>query len=149
MPEKITEEGKNKIAELRQALKKAEIEESLKEATSTMINVLNPDKGSRNNTITLGFTLTTEVSVEGRTIKALLDSGSPVTILSLNLIFNIWAQHKKEGQTVEEWKEEVRNHLQEPSLTLRNYGGNELDILNETTVKLERGGYSCTAVVLL
>ena len=32
---------------------------------------------------------------------------------------------------------------------MRNYGGNELDILKETTVKLERGGYSCTAVVLL
>ena len=44
---------------------------------------------------------------------------------------------------------EVRQRLQEPSLTLRNYGGNELDILKETTVKFERGGHSCTAAVLL
>ena len=75
------------ISKLCQSLKKAEIGEYLKEVTSTMINVLNPDKGSRNNTITLGSTLTTKVSVEGRTIKALLDNGSPVTILSLNLTF--------------------------------------------------------------
>ena len=72
-----------------------------------------------------------------------------MTILSLDLLFNHWAQQKKAGQTVEQWKEEVRNRLQNPSLILRNYDGNELDILKKTTVKLERGGYSRTAVVLL
>ena len=88
-----------------------------------MINVLSPAKGKKNNNITLGPTLSSEVTVDGKTVKALLDTGSPVTILSLDLLFNHWAQHKKAGQTVEEWKEEVRNLLQTPSLTLRNYGG--------------------------
>lgn len=31
----------------------------------------------------------------------------------------------------------------------KNYGGNELNVLKETSIKLERGGYSCTSVVLL
>ena len=145
---KTQTEGQEKIVELREALKQAEIEESLKDA-STMINVLSPAKGNKNDNITLGPTLTSEVAIEGKTVKALLDTGSPVTILSLDHLFNHWAQQKKAGQTVEQWKEEVRNRLQNPSLILRNYGGNELDILKETTVKLERGGYSCTAVVLL
>ena len=63
---KIQTEGKKKIAELHEALKQAEIEESLKEA-STMINVLSPDKGKKNDNITLGPTLTTEVTVDGKT----------------------------------------------------------------------------------
>ena len=95
------------------------MEEPLKEAETTMIHVVSPGEKNENNTITLGPTLTTEISVEGRTVRALLDSGSPVTILSLNLLFSVWVQHKKEGQTVEEWKEEVRKHVQEPSLHKR------------------------------
>ena len=42
-----------------------------------------------------------------------------------------------------------KSRLKSPSLILRNYGGNELDILKEVTVKLERGDYLCTAVVFL
>lgn len=143
--QKTQNKGQERIAELRQALKQAEIDESLKEA-STMIHVLSPTGGNDND---VGPTLTSEVVVEGKAVKALLDTGSPVTILSVDLIFNYWAQNIKAGQTAEEWKEEVRNRLKSPSLTLRNYGGNELNILKETTVKLERGGYSCTAVVFL
>ena len=93
--------------------------------------------------------LTAEVEVEGKAVKALLNTGSSVTILLMNLLFNHWAQHKKAKQTVEEWKEEVKSQLKSPSLTLRNYGGSELNILKEITVKLEREGYSCIAVVFL
>ena len=111
-----------------------------------MINVLSTIEGNKNE---VGSTLTAEVAVEGKTVKALLDTGSPVTILSVDLLFNHWAQHKKAEQTVEEWKQEVKSRLKSPSFTLRNYEGNELNILKEVTVKLERGGYSCTAVVFL
>ena len=45
--------------------------------------------------------------------------------------------------------EEVRNRLPAPSLVLKNYGGDELNILKETSVKLERDGHSCTVLVLL
>ena len=111
-----------------------------------MINALSSIEGNKNG---VGPTLTAEVEVEGKTVKALLDTGSPVTILSVDLLFNHWAQHKKAEQTVEEGKEEVKSRLKSPSLTLKNYGRNELNILKEVTVKLERGGYSCTAIVFL
>ena len=64
-----------------------------------MINVLSSIEGNKNE---VGPTLTAEVEVEGKTVKALLDTGSPVTILSVDLLFNHWAQHKKAEQTVEE-----------------------------------------------
>ena len=91
---KAQNEGKERIT----ALRKAEIDESLKES-STMINVLSSIEGNKNE---VGPTLTAEVEVEGKTVKALLDTGSPVTILSVDLLFNHWAQHKKAEQTVEE-----------------------------------------------
>ena len=102
---KAQNEGKERITELCEALRKAEIDESLKQS-STMINVLSSIEGNKNE---VGPTLTAEVEVEGKTVKALLDTGSPVTILSVDLLFNHWAQHKKAEQTVEEWKEEVKN----------------------------------------
>ena len=86
---------------------------------------------------------------ETQPVTPLLDTGSPVTILSLNIIENRWVQLKKEGQTKEQWKEELRNQLQAPRFVLRNYGGGEPNIFKETSVKLERDGHSCTAVVLL
>ena len=148
VPERMLKEKQDKVAELHQALKQAEIEETLDEAGTTMY-VLSPDEGNEKVAVTLGPTLTSEVLVDRKETKALLDTLSPVNILSLNFIVNHWAQQRKEGQTVEQWKEEVRNRLRSPSLTLKNYGGNEINILKETSVKLERGGYSCTEVVLL
>ena len=58
--------------------------------------MLNPIGGNSkdHSESTHGPTLTAEVLVEG---LHLLDIGSPVTILSLDLIVNRWAQLKKEG----------------------------------------------------
>jgi len=97
------------------------------------------------------------VLVEGKNTNALLDTGSSVTILSLNFIINHWAQQRKEGQTVEQLKGRGKESTtitknyggNERIKELKNYGGNEIDFLKETSVNLERGGYSCTQVVLL
>jgi len=106
-----------------------------------------PDSDNRDGSI-LGPTLIAKVQVEDEIVDALLDTGSPVTILSLNFIVNKWAQQKRESQSKEQWKEEVRGRLKAPSLTLKNYGSGELNILKETTVKLKNGNHTCTAVVL-
>jgi len=65
--------------------------------------------------------LIAKVQVEDETVDALLDTRSPVTILSLNFIVNKWAQQKRESQSKEQWKKEVRERLKAPSLTLKNY----------------------------
>ena len=59
---KAQNEGKERITELCEALRKAEIDESLKES-STMINVLISIEGNKNK---VGPTLTAEVEVEGK-----------------------------------------------------------------------------------
>ena len=76
------------------------LREVLEEAAAT-INVLNPtEKNNKDHGgPTLGPTFTAEVMVEDQPVTTLLDTGSPVTILSLSLIVNRWAQLKKEGQT--------------------------------------------------
>ena len=43
----------------------------------------------------------------------------------------------------------MKSRLKSPNLTLKNYGGYELNILKEVTVKLERRGYLCIAVIFL
>ena len=97
----------------------------------------------------LDSTLLQSLLVENKTVEALLDTGSPVTILSMNFIVNKWAQQKRESQSTEECREKVRGRLKVPSLILRNDGGDELNILKETTVKLRNGDHTCIVVVLL
>ena len=58
-----------------------------------MMHILGPIEGNKNK---VSLALTAEVEVEGKTVKALLDMGSPMTILSVDLLFNHWAQHKKD-----------------------------------------------------
>ena len=100
-----------------------EPKEVLEKAAIT-INVLNPMKRNRkdHNGSTQGPTLTAELLVEGQPVTVLLDTGSPMTVLSLNLIVNRWAQLKKEGQTKEQWKEKVRKWLQAPRLSSKIMG---------------------------
>ena len=110
-----------------------------------MSSAKEPDSDNRDGSI-LNPTLIAKVQVEDETMDVLLDTRSPVTILSLNFIVNKWAQQKRESQSEEQWKEEVRGRLKAPSLNLKNYESGELNIL---TVKLKNGDHTCTAVVLL
>ena len=66
------------------------------------------EKGKKDfgGSIKVGPTLVGETLVEGQPVTALLDSGSPVTILSLN---SMWVHLKKEDQSKEQRKEKVRN----------------------------------------
>ena len=71
-----------------------EIEEILEESVAT-VKILSsaeePDSDNCDGSI-LGPTLIAKVQVEDETVDALLDTESPVTILSLNFIANKWAQ---------------------------------------------------------
>ena len=79
VPEQATEQEQESASE-------PDLKEVL-EAAAT-INVLNPagENGKDHGGSTLGATLTAEVMVEDQPVTALLDTESPVTILSLNLI---------------------------------------------------------------
>ena len=51
----------------------------------------------------LGPTLTSEVQFEGCPVNALLDTGSPSTIISLEFLLDALAKQKKPEETPQEW----------------------------------------------
>ena len=73
----------------------------------------------------LGPALTSIVEVEGEPMEALLDTGSPVIIISLNLLNSFYmqllAKQCQKDQNPNELKAKIKN-LQE-SATICNYSG--------------------------
>ena len=82
VPEQATEEEQENAIE-------TELEEVLEKA-ATITNALNPMEGnSKDHSGSIqGHTPTAEVLVEGQPVTTLLGTGSPMTVLSLNLIVN-------------------------------------------------------------
>lgn len=119
-------EKRERVLQLREELQQAEVEESLAEAVATLCT-LTPGKGPSG--ATLGPTLSATVSFEGVPVSALLDSGSPVTIVSLSFLLQALKQQRATNQTPEDWAAAVRHRLQPPSLNLSNYGGDQLSVI--------------------
>ena len=69
------------MTELRRQLEEVELKEALAKRTATMHGIQSKDT-SRN--VQLGPIPTADVELEGSQTKALLDTGSPVTIVSYN-----------------------------------------------------------------
>ena len=148
--ETITEAGKeaspqqDRVGELRRQLREAEVEEALSVVTATMHGITSPE-GQEG--VSLGPTVMAEVEFEGTRVRALLDTGSPVTIVSMDLALRALARKRPEGQCPEEWKESVKARLESPTITLRNYGGGELNIVIQMKAQLSRGSRSSLMVV--
>ena len=137
---------RQRVAELRRALQEAEVDEYLSEVVATM-RVLKT--GEREDESTLGPTLAKEVLFEGVPVRALLDTGSPVTIMSLSFLLKALTQQRTKEQTPAEWEEAVKLRLSPPTLTLQNYGGDELSIVRQLTAVISRKDHSCEATVLV
>ena len=132
------EQRLTKVEELRQALREAELEESLAKAATTM-DALGVSTGREK--APLGPTLHAVVMFEGMPVKALVDTGSPAAIVSLEFLLDALAKQRKPGQAPEEWKTEIRARLRPPSITLHNYGGDELRILRQVSAHISRASY--------
>ncbi len=137
---------REKVAKLRQALQEAEVDESLSEAVTTM-RVLKTGGGKTDPP--LGPTLTADVRFEGAPVRALIDTGSPVTIVSLSFLLQALAKQRGERQTPAEWETAVRERLDPPAVTLQNYGGDELSIVRQITASISRENHTCQATVLV
>ena len=97
--------------------------------------------------IQLGPVLTAEVSVEGEIIEALLDTGSPVTIIQLEALLEILAKQRHPDQTISEWRTTTESCLEPTSLILKNYSGDNLKIVRQKRILMSRPGYSTSAMV--
>jgi hypothetical protein len=135
----ILEEGpeslEEKEARLRQELHEAKAEQAAGDTVTTM-RVLQaqgkPDK------VPLGPILTAWINFEGTDTKALIDTGSPVTIVSLEFAMEALAKQKKSDQTPDDWKKEVTARIQAPSAVLQGYGGGELHVVGQMECTLSR-----------
>ena len=133
--------GQETVADLRRKLREAELRESLDSSTTTVPCITTaPDS-------LLGPTLTAEVELEGSCVNALLDTGSPVTIASLEYLLSAWKKQCTADQTPEDWRRAVEKRLEEPQLTLQHYGGGQLNTVCQVKVHIARDGYSADAVV--
>ena len=96
--------------------------------------------------VVLGPTPTTTILVEGTPAEFLLDTGSPVTIVSLDFLVKALTCEKEhlDNQTI---REEVKRHLEPTALKLRSYSGEALPIVKKAHVHLSCGHYTVDACV--
>ena len=62
--------------------------------------------------------LTIEVELKGEPVAALLDTGSPVTITSLDFLLKVWGKIRPPGQKPEQWQASVEKRLEPTTVTL-------------------------------
>ena len=87
----------------------------------------------------IGPRLEIKVRLEGQAASALLDTGSPVTIVSLKCLLQYWKQSFGRDRPNDEWLKEVNGKLTDPTLHLETYDGTPVELLAETTVALGIG----------
>ena len=121
-----------------------EVDAALERVMATMHGITSV--GKKEDTY-LGPIPTAVVKFEEVPVKALLDTGSPVSIVSLDFLLEVLAKQRPEGQTLKEWEESVRKRLEPPSMTLKSYGGEELPIVRQIECTVSREKYSMKATL--
>ena len=135
------------VAELQRALREAELEEATSCIDATICGV--ELGGEQREAVSLGPTFTTSLTIEGTPVEAMIDTGSPVTVISLEFLLKTLANRRPIKQSIEDWRVEVRKQLEEPRISLRSYGGARLNVVCQTTVTLARAGFSTATTVYL
>ena len=97
----------------------------------------------------LGPAVYTEVDFERCPAQALVDTGSHVTLVSLDSLFNTLAKRRPLEQTPAEWKNQTQQRIQKPNITLRGVEGDRLNVVGQVTATIGRENYSKTAVILV
>ena len=141
----------SKVDRLRQELKAAELEESLQKASVTTHGITQetPLNGCDDTTVQLGPKLTTEILLEGHPVQALLDTGSPVSIVSIDFLLKVLLTAASSDQTKEELKDAARKRIKPPTISVQSFGGGEVNIIGQVTVNVSQGEHSCQAVMLV
>ena len=92
-----------------------EVDAVLSETTAMMHGVTSK---TPNSTVELGPVVTAEVLLEGESVSALVDTGSPVTIVSLECIVKTLARKRCPEQSPAQWRREVEKRLEPPTLAM-------------------------------
>ena len=143
---KEEDEIKRRIAELQQQLKEVEVKTAVGGKSSVM-NTMSTESAA--NVGRLGPSVFAEIWVNGVPVKALVDTGSPATIVSLDFILDILAAQRKSQQTPEQWRVETLEKFNLPDISLKNYGGHPLNIISQIRLCLSQGSHVVDATVLV
>lgn len=93
----------------------------------------------------LGPVVATQVELEGIEANALLDTGSPASMISLEFLTEAKLSQKPEDQSHEEWKKSFKPTVHAPEVTLQSYGGSRVFTVGQTEVTISP--YSLKATV--
>ena len=97
----------------------------------------------------LGPSVTAKVLVNGVATEALIDTGSPATVVSLDFVLDVFVKEKAEHQTPAQWREETSKKFSPPSVSLKAYSGHKLNIISQVCLQLTHGGRTVEAIVLV
>ena len=116
--------GKQKeIQELREKLRQAELAEAIE--SSRELNLVVPiEAGPR-----LGPTVYAPITVDGVTMDALVDTGSPATTVSLEFALKVLRQNRPKEQTDAQWIESTQEKFKDP-------GGHQLHFIAQIELTL-------------
>ena len=107
------------------------LETKLKQRDCTgVLNTVAAEPGGGDNR--LGPNTMAKIYVSGVLTQALVDTGSPATIASLEFMLDIFFSQRKESQTPAQWREDTEKRFQRPSVLLKAYSGHRLDIMSQS-----------------
>ena len=97
--------------------------------------------------VLLGLIPISEVCLEGVPMKALLDTGSPISITSVEFFLKACEHNQKTNESPDEWGRAVKQRLQQLTVALRNYGGGELNIVSQVKCCVSRDDFIVETVL--
>ena len=97
----------------------------------------------------LGPAISVEPLLEGQPVNALVYTGSPITIVSIDCLLDVLAKLRTPNQTLEEWKQKVKDRFQTATLSVNNYGGGEVNVVGQLSISLKLGDKECHAIILV
>ena len=109
------------------------VDEAVLKVMAKMFRIL-PDEPTTD--ATLGPTPTSEILLDGMPTAALVDTGSPVSFVSLTFFLEAAAANREKSQPPAAWGKAVRQRLRPATMSLRCYGGTQLAIVGQAVCRL-------------
>ena len=96
----------------------------------------------------IGPRITVEVEVEGLPVTAVVDTGSPVSIISSLCLFDLY--RRKAGPGID-WKEDVKRVTRPPTtaISLKGYNSTPIGVAAEADLNVKRGCFETKAVLFV
>ena len=87
--------------------------------------------------------------IEGSPVEALVDTGSPVTIASIECLLDILEKHHQPGQSQADWMEQAKGQFHPPRISINSYGGGKVNIIAQFSTTLKHGDRQRQATILV